>query len=171
MQTETLTLVPQPLTKEAFAPYGEVIESKLDSGKNFTINEGKILRFHDLAQVETDSNGTAIISMAETVIPMSIPMQFNIIERHPLGSQAFIPLFSEPMIVVVGEFGDKPDLGKLRAFISNGKQGINYKMGLWHMPLIGSADGQQWIVVDRGGPGINCDEYKFEPALNIKIDV
>ncbi|MFT5217922.1 MAG: ureidoglycolate lyase [Planctomycetota bacterium] len=152
----------QPLTKEAFADFGDVIE--LEGARHFPINVGTIERYHDLAQVDVDveSGGRALISIMQCTKTSQLPYQIKVIERHPNGSQAFIPMTPVPMVVAVGAPGENPDPEKLQAFISNGRQGVNYRAGVWHMPLISEIEHQQYLIVDRGGPGQNCDELDIE---------
>ena len=87
------------------------------------------------------------------------------VERHPLGSQAFIPLSRSRMIVVVGPAGDRVDPADLRAFETDGLQGINYHRGTWHMPLIAFETGQEFLVIDRAGDSPNCEEFRFDEAV------
>ena len=88
-------------------------------------------------------------------------MAINMMERHPLGSQAFMPLTDTPFLVVVAEAGPEPELAGLRAFVSNGKQGVNYSTGVWHHPLLILALEQNFLVVDRTGKGNNLNEVFF----------
>jgi len=158
-----LRLQAEPLTRESFALYGDVVER--DGAAEHDINSGKIQRFHDLADVvvDTDNGGRPVVSIAYARITTTMPVSIPMVERHPLGSQAFIPFSSLPMVVVVAQKTDEPvNPHDLKAFVSNGKQGINYKPGVWHMPLIAFEEGQQWLIIDREGPGENCDEYYFE---------
>jgi len=93
------------------------------------------------------------------------------VERHPLGSQAFIPLAEFPFVVVVAPPGESVARGDLCAFVTNGKQGINYHRGTWHMPLIALEAGQRFLVIERGGDESNCDEHSLaEPILLQDID-
>jgi len=83
------------------------------------------------------------------------------VERHPLGSQAFIPMQNEPWLIVVCDAREEPKPGSLRAFRATGKQGVNYRPDVWHHPLLVLKADQDFLVVDRGGPGENCDEVWF----------
>lgn len=91
----------------------------------------------------------------------TLPYTLPFVERHPLGSQAFIPMDNTPVVIAVAEAGEPPSVDNLRAFISNGQQGINYHRGVWHMPMLFLDADQRMIVVDRGGPGDNCEEHHF----------
>ena len=95
------------------------------------------------------------------------------LERHPLGSQAFVPLLGRPFFIVVAPptDTDKPQLDQIRAFITNGKQGINYSRGTWHHPILATGnDDDDLLVVDREGEGNNCDEYFFQENEQMILD-
>ncbi|CAF0754617.1 unnamed protein product [Adineta steineri] len=167
----------EPLTKEAFAPFGDVIET--DQRPFRVINNGSTHRYHALAQVETAypaDGDRAIISIfrAQTT---KMPFTIRMLERHPLGSQAFVPLLGRTSLVVVAPptdssiNNDKPQLNLIRAFITNGKQGINYSRGTWHHPVLAIGDeDDEFLVVDREGSGNNCDEHFFEEHEQMILD-
>lgn len=163
------TLNAQPLTRKSFAPYGDVVES--NQAFHFSINEGAIERFHDLAQIDIgdDSDAKVVFGIAECEIATSLPYRVDLVERHPLGTQLFYPLFDKPIIVVVAERSAVPDPAQLKAFVSNGAQGINFHRNIWHMPLIGLHTGEKFVIVDRDGPGNNCDKYNFDDSIVITI--
>ena len=152
----------KPLTAEGFRPYGDVIQTA--GADHFPINAGRIERFHDLATVDVGAGdgGRALISIVKCNQPSELPYRLDVVERHSLGSQAFIPIGTTRMIVVVSPPGDTIDPNLLEAFVSDGRQGINYNPGVWHMPLIAFDTKQEFIVVDRGGDGHNCDEIRFD---------
>ncbi len=155
-----ITLTPQPLTCEAFAPFGDVIEK--EGAKHFPINNGNTERYHDLATVDvSDLDGRAIINIFHAQ-PLEYPLNIKLVERHPLGSQAFIPMSDHPFYVIVGPFGDDISANKLQAFVTNGQQGVNYHKGIWHHPIMAQVSACDFLVVDRGGDGHNCDEHSFE---------
>lgn len=152
----------QPLSKKGFSPYGDVIE--VEGARHFPINAGKIERYHDLARVELDGaqEGKVLISIVKCNEPSQLPYRVELIERHCLGSQAFIPLSHARMVIVVGHANKPVQADQLEAFVSNGEQGINYRPGVWHIPLIAFEEGQQFMVVDRGGAGEDCEEVRFD---------
>jgi len=158
----TITLTPAPLTPERFAPYGDVIETvgRTRAG----MNEARFERFDDLCGVDVE--GRVAVSIARCRVVTALPYRIDYVERHPHGSQAFVPLGPARMIVVVGPPGESVEAGDLRAFVSNGRQGINYRRGTWHMPLIAFTAGQEFLVIDRAGGSPNCDEHFLdEPVL------
>ncbi len=165
---KTTIIVAEPLTKEAFAPYGDVIETQ--DSHHFSINAGMVERHHDLAKLDIDyaDGGRPIISFFEILEGSSFPIEFDLVERHPKGSQAFIPMFDEPVALVVAAKDSDVTGADLRAFVTNGKQGFNFHAGVWHMPLVSEEKGRMFVIVDRAGPGNNCDELTFE---NEKIEL
>ena len=165
-----VTSIPiEPLTAQAFKDFGDVIEA--NEGEGFGINQGYTWRHHKLATVEMDNpEDDAIISIFSSK-RRPLPMAINMMERHPLGSQAFMPLTDTPFLVVVAEAGPEPKLAGLRAFVSNGKQGVNYSSGVWHHPLLILALEQNFLVVDRTGKGNNLNEVFFAEAQCGQLNV
>jgi ureidoglycolate lyase len=156
------TLAIEPLTREAFAPFGDVIE--LEGAQQYPINLGTTIRFHDLANVDvTDEGGRTLVNLFRGQ-PRALPFEVTMLERHPLGSQAFVPLDDRPYLIVVAPAGDL-DAGKIRAFVTRGWQGVNYAKGVWHHPLIALVEVSDFIVVDRGGEGLNLNEQDLPEPL------
>ncbi|UXI68677.1 ureidoglycolate lyase [Tahibacter amnicola] len=143
----------EPLTAAAFAAFGDVIEPA-SARQVYAVNDGTAQRFHDLARVDTGTgDGHPLISIFRAE-PRTLPMPLRCVERHPLGSQAFVPLSRTPFIVVVtADPHTRP-----RAFLSQNGQGVNYHRGTWHHPLIALEQVSDFLVIDRGGPGDNCEE-------------
>ncbi len=161
-----LVLRPERLTREAFAPYGHVIEAEGSAAQS--INEGTTARFHCLATVETDG-GSAIISLFRAQ-PRPMPIAIRMLERHPLGSQAFMPLRPRDWLIVVAPPGDEPKTRDLRAYRATGSQGVNYRRGVWHHPLLVLDLNSDFLVVDREGAGENLDEYRFGDEIDIVLE-
>jgi ureidoglycolate lyase len=97
--------------------------------------------------------------------PRPLPFRVRILERHPLSSQAIIPLDGLPFLVIVAEAGDAPLTGRIHAYRSSGNQGVNYRRNTWHHALIAIERTTHFLVVDRGGPGENCDETSLGDAV------
>lgn len=154
----------RPLTRDAFAPFGDVIAAD-DAARQFPINAGTTQRFHDLARVDVASaDGQPLISIFRGQ-PRAQPVTVAMLERHPLGSQAFVPLGRHPYLVVVAPPGD-PDPDAVRAFIVRDGVGVNYARGTWHHPLLALDAVSDFLVVDRGGAGHNLDEFDLpQPRL------
>jgi len=158
-----IRLEPQLLTSERFAPYGDVIEAS--AAKSAGMNAARFERFDDLGRVETDRAGRTAISIARCRVATALPYRFDLVERHPHGSQAFVPLKPFRFIVVVAPPGEAVVADDLRAFVTNGRQGINYHRGTWHMPLIALEAGQEFLVIDRAGNSPNCDEHSLDDTV------
>ncbi|MBX2856574.1 MAG: ureidoglycolate lyase [Rhodobacteraceae bacterium] len=156
----------EPLTREAFTPFGEVIET--EGAHAFPINQGTTTRFHDLCRVDvSDEGGKAILSIFRGT-PRPHPIEIKMLERHPLGSQAFFPLNPEPWLAVVAlstPDGAAPDLNSLRCFRANPQQGVNYAKGVWHHPLLCLAPRQDFLIIDRDGSGNNLEEIEIALRL------
>jgi ureidoglycolate lyase len=155
-----LTLEIKPLTREAFAPFGEVVAAS-DAARHFTINAGNTERYHDLANIEPGPDGRVIVSIFRGQ-PRALPFTVQMMERHPLASQAFVPMSGRPYLVVVAPAGAAPRVEDLKVFLARGDQGVNYATGVWHHPLLALEAVCDFLVVDRSGPGHNCDEVQLE---------
>jgi len=152
----------EPLTAAAFAPYGDVIEAAGDPDR--LINRGRCGRFHDRAQLDF-SDGRAGISIfrgeAET-----LPLDLDLVERHPDGSQAFVPMSADPFLVVVAtDAGGKPV--NPRAFVTAPGQGINVHRGVWHGVLTPLHAPGLFAVIDRIGDRANLEEHRFDTGYVI----
>ena len=151
----------EALTKEAFTPFGDVVE--IADVRHFSINQGSVERYHDLANLDVlEEGGRPLVSIVCCNDLASLPYTLPLMERHPLASQSFIPMDETPMVVAVAEPGDDLRPQNIRAFISNGQQGVNYARGVWHMPMIFLKETQRMLVIDRGGNGHNLDEHTFD---------
>lgn len=156
-------LKPEPLTAEAFAPYGDVIELS-DRAEIRNINYGNTKRYHDLAKLDlTGDNGKPLVSIFRST-PLPRPVAVKIMERHPLSSQAFYPLDKRPYLVVVAPAGEFDPL-KLKAFVAGPAQGVNYAKGTWHHYSLALGTVSDFMVIDRGGPEKNCDEVPVEGVI------
>ena len=143
---------PIPITKENFAKYGDMISTK--DIKPLEINNGYAKRYDGIANLNTSSdNGETTISIF-SALKRNFPMKIDMMEKHPLGSQAFIPMKETTFLVFVAPKEEKPDLNKIESFIVPQGKGVNYKAGVWHFPLISTED-MDFLVVDRKGSGDN----------------
>ena len=160
----TTSLKARPLTRERFAPYGDVIESS--DVDRAAMNAARFERFDDLCSVDMGEDGRVAVSIARCRVATSLPYRIDMVERHPLGSQAFVPLSRAKMIVVVAPPAASVESADLAAFVTNGRQGINYRRGTWHMPLIAFEAGQEFLIIDRAAGRPNCDEHVLdEPVM------
>ena len=143
---------PIPITKNNFSQFGDMISTK--DIKPIEINNGYAKRYDGIANLNTSKdNGVTTISIF-SALKRNFPMKIDMMEKHPLGSQAFIPMKETTFLAFVAPNGDKPDLNKIEAFIIPPGIGINYKPGTWHFPLISTED-MNFLVVDRKGSGDN----------------
>lgn len=157
-----MQLKPIPLSSQDFMEFGQVIE--LENSKQISINHGLTTRFHDLLNIDTsDQAGRPLVNVFRTS-PIPLPHKVKVMERHPLGSQGFIPMSDQPFLVLVGR-GTGVVEGRLQfddliLFLTNGRQGINLKKNIWHHFQIVLNGIQDFIVVDRGGDGSNLEEIE-----------
>ena len=147
------------ISKKNFSKFGQIIDT---SKKNpININNGYAKRFDNLINVDTSKKrGKAIVSIFNAK-KRKFPMKIDMMEKHPLGSQAFIPMEDTKFLIFVAPKGDKPDINKIQSFVVPRQTGINYKTGIWHFPLI-STKNMNFLVVDRKGKGKNLVIHKFK---------
>ncbi|WP_417727808.1 ureidoglycolate lyase [Roseovarius sp.] len=156
-------IVAEPLTAQAFAPYGDVLE--VAGAPDRMINAGLCGRFHDRARLEF-LEGRAGISLFEAKARY-LPYTLDLMERHPMGSQAFVPLDGVPMLLcVAGDEGDRP--AALRAYLSQPGQAVNLLRNVWHGVLAPIGRAGRYAVIDRIGPGDNLEEVHFDQPLTVK---
>ncbi|NKE67923.1 ureidoglycolate lyase [Ramlibacter sp. RBP-2] len=160
-------LTVEPLEAPAFLPFGDVIEAGRP-GKHRTINEGFAERFDDLARLDTGRQGGRPVVSVFRARPRPLPLQLRLVERHLLGSQAFVPMRSQRFLVVVAPAGPGPSAAQLRCFMAGPGQGVNYAAGTWHHPLIALDQGGDFLVVDRGGP-LAADDCEEHPLLDANV--
>ena len=149
---------PISINKENFSVFGDLITSNdIDP---IDINAGYAKRYDNLANISTEKDGGKTIVSIFSALKRSFPMTIDMMEKHPLGSQAFIPMKETTFLCFVAPPGDKPDITKIQTFVIPPKVGINYKPGIWHFPLISTED-TNFLVVDRKGNGENLIIYNF----------
>ena len=155
----------EPLSAAAFAPFGEVVEPAA-AKQVYAINEGTAQRFHDLATLDCGAEGGRVIVSLFRAAARELPFAVRMLERHPLGSQAFVPLdpATRYLVVVAGDPAATP-----RAFLVDAGRGINLRRGTWHHPLIALDAVADFLVLDRGGAGANCDELTLPSAWSLRL--
>ena len=154
-----VVIKPKKITKANFEKFGDVISTQCVEPTN--INNGYAKRFNNLANINISKNsGKAIISIF-SALKRSFPMRIDMMEKHPLGSQAFIPMKETTFLSFVAPEGKIPQIDKIESFIIPSRTGINYKPGIWHFPLI-STENTSFLVIDRKGDGENLIIHKFE---------
>ena len=165
-QPATRSVTARPLTAEAFAPFGQVIDTAGTVPR--PMNAGMARRFHDLAAIEVVGDGARTVIGLVEAQPYPLPLRLTLVERHPLGAQAFVPLSAAPFLVVVCPDADgRP--GRPQAFVTAPRQGICYARGTWHGVLTPFGASQDFVVIDRGGPGVNLEEHVFAEPWTIHL--
>lgn len=154
----------EPLTASAFAPFGDVLEA--EGAPDKIINQGFCGRFHDRAQMDFGPGGRAGISIFQAD-PRALPYTLDLVERHPEGSQAFIPMSQHEWLIIVAE-DDNDAPGRIRAFIAAPGQAINFHRGTWHGVLTPLHAPGLFAVVDRIGDTANLQEYQFQTPYQIQ---
>ena len=152
----------EPLTARAFAPFGDVLEAVGEPDK--IINQGLCGRFHDRARLDF-GDGRAGISMFKAQ-PRHLPYRLEMVERHPDGSQAFIPLSAAPFLVIAAS-DNRGKPGQIRAFLTSGGQGINFHRGVWHGVLTPLSPPGLFAVIDRIGEGPNLEEHWLDQPVEV----
>lgn len=154
----------EPLTKDAFAPFGQVLT--IEGAHHFPINNGMTERFHDLADVEIGGENERTLISIFRGRPYALPLTLSLVERHPLGSQAFMPLHPRPFLVTVcPDENGRP--GTPRAFLTQPGVGINIARNVWHGVLTALEQEGDFLVVDRGGDGVNLEEFTFDEPYTV----
>jgi len=147
------------ITRKNFKKFGDLISTK--KIKPININNGYAKRFDNLCRINTSlKKGKTVMSIFSSK-KRKFPMKISMMEKHPLGSQAFVPMSETKFLVFVAPKGKKPNTKKIESFIVPKQTGINYKPGIWHFPLI-STKNMNFLVIDRKGIGNNLIIYKFK---------
>ena len=152
-------IIPKKITKQNFSSYGDIIST--EGITPIDINAGYAKRYDNLANINTSKeNGESIVSIF-SAIKRTFPMKIDMMEKHPLGSQAFIPMKETTFLVFVAPKGKKPDINKIKSFVVPKQTGVNYKPGIWHFPLISNKN-MNFLVIDRKGKGNNLTIHNFK---------
>ena len=150
---------PVNISRSNFSSYGDLIST--DDINPMNINEGYAKRFDNLANLDTSKDSGKTIVSIFSALKRTFPMKIHMMEKHPLSTQAFIPMKETTFLAFVAPSGESPEIDKIQSFIIPPKMGINYKTGIWHFPLI-STENINFLVIDRKGSGDNLIIHKFE---------
>ncbi len=153
------TITPIKISRENFADFGDLISSENISP--IDINAGYAKRFDNLASINTSKDSGKTIVSIFSAKKRNFPMKIDMMEKHPLGSQAFIPMQETTFLSFVAPPGEIPEVNRIKAFIIPPKTGINYKPAIWHFPLISTED-TDFLVIDRKGSGENLIIHRFK---------
>jgi ureidoglycolate lyase len=159
----------RPLTHGAFGPFGDVIDAT-GARTRYPINGGKAERYHALAMAEATGVDAHVLISIVRGTPYDFPLSLAMVERHPFGSQAFVPLSPRPFLVVVCH-DQRGVPGEPHAFLTHAGQGVNYRRNVWHGVLTPIGEDQDFLVVDRGGAGVNLEEHFFDQPYEIRLPV
>ncbi len=163
----SLVLKPESLTSKSFSEYGKVLS--VEETQSITINDGFAQKHFNLCNIDANDKGGVATVHFYIGKKREFPLSINMMEKHPCFSQTFIPRSNNPFLVVVSLGDDKPDLKTLKVFKTNGNQGVHYKRGIWHFPLISIEDNEQFVVIDRNDLGKS--ENKLDDCIEINIDM
>lgn len=158
-------IIAAPLTAEAFAPFGDVIEATGAPDK--VINQGFCGRYHDLAALDFGEDGRGGISIFDAT-PRALPYRLDMVERHPEGSQAFLPMTEHAFLVIVAP-DENGTPGQPLAFVTRPGQGVNFHRGVWHGVLTPLHAPGRFAVVDRIGETQNLEEYWFQSQYVVSL--
>ena len=161
----TLKLTPKALTAESFQLFGEVVSIK--NKESIVINDGFASKFPDVVKLDTKEEGGETSVHIFVAKKRQFPLQITMLENHPFFSQTFIPKNNTPFIVVVAPPSQEPVIENIKAFITDGDQGISYSRGVWHFPLISLKDNAQFVVIDRK---YNSDKDSMKQCNVSKIE-
>ena len=154
-----IIIKPKKITRKNFQKYGDLISVK--KKKSININDGYAKRFDNLCRINTSSKKGKTIMSIFSAKKRKFPMNIKMMEKHPLGSQAFVPMNETTFLVFVAPKGKRPNTKKIKSFIVPKQTGINYKPGIWHFPLISSKN-MNFLVIDRKGIGNNLVIHNFK---------
>ena len=155
-----------PLNREAFHPFGDVIEKGL--GESYLINNDKCRRHHALSKVDHVGDDSHVLINIFSGEPYDLPLELKMVERHPFGSQAFYPLGPQPYLVIVSH-DENGVPGPPSCFLAHHNQGINLKRNVWHGVLTPLFEPADFLVVDRGGSGNNLEEHFFTKPYRVSV--
>jgi ureidoglycolate lyase len=153
----------QALSAHAFAPFGDVLQK--ENHVQQVINDGHTLKFANLANLDFGGQGGRPAVHIYHGLAVGLPLHIEVMERHPLGSQAFMPLQERPFLVIVAPASAAPRPAEVRGFFTNGRQGVNLHKGVWHHYQITLGEPADYLVIDRVGPGENFQQHRLEQSL------
>jgi ureidoglycolate lyase len=157
----------EPLTREGFAPFGEVIETPAAGGEE--TNGGLAVRHDEVAKLDLVEGGSRPLLGIFRVRPTPLPIEVRWLECHPKASQAFMPLGERPFLVIVAPAAPAPDPAATRAFLTNGRQGVNYRRGTWHFPVVALERDTDFLVLDRGDADGNYAEAGLAGGATLTV--
>ena len=159
------TLRPEPLSAQAFAPFGTVIEAPAKQAGR-PINGGNAQRFELPSDLDlTQAGGRAALAVFRAQA-RHWPLPISELERHALGSQSFLPLGALRFVLVVAPAAAPPRADRLHTFVSNGRQGVTLGAGTWHHALL-ALDAGDFAVIERAAPQVDCEVRSLDTAVTL----
>lgn len=152
----------RPMERAAFARFGDLIDCSGEPDR--IINQGLCGRFHDRAKL--DFGGARAGLSLFRAEPRALPLTLAMMERHPDGSQAFVPMSEHGFLVIVAEDADGAP-GRPMAFLTEPGQAVNFHRGTWHGVLTPLHAPGIFAVVDRIGDGANLEEHWFDAPYTV----
>jgi len=160
---------PLTLNDENFALYGKVIS--IENSQSIVINNGFANKHFNLCNIDANENGGVATLHIYEAKKRDFPLKINMMEKHPFFSQTFMPRSNKEFLLVVALGEEEPDLSTLKAFKTNGNQGVHYNRGVWHFPLIALENGEQFIVIDRNDCGNKNNKIEECIELEMKKEI
>lgn len=161
------TLRLAPLSAAAFQDFGDVLEREIPCEERL-INDGLTVRRHALSRLDCSRNGGQTIASIFSAQAISDDFVLRKMERHPLGSQSFINISGNPYAIVVAPPGDF-DESRVVGFLAQAHQSVTYAVGTWHHFLLALHGPSDFVVIDRDGPGDNCDEIELASPITLEF--
>lgn len=167
---KTVSLNSEPLTNAAFTPYGDVVSSAGDADE--FMNGAAYARYLNLAYIDLGEQAESRVQLGlvKCHTPEQFPYMLRAMEKHPDSSQLFYPLFNHDYLIAVAPAGEQIVLNSIKLFCARADQGINYHRGIWHMPMLGIAKGDQFLMIERNDMHDNCEVYEFD-QVQLKIEL
>lgn len=155
----------EPIAADSFAPFGDVLDTA--GAPDMLINGGLCGRYHDRARLDFGPGGRAGVSLFKAE-PRPLPLVLDLVERHPDGSQGFVPMSLDAFLVIVApDEGGVP--GRPRAFLTAPGQAVNFHRGTWHGVLTPLSAPGLFAVIDRIGDTPNLEERRFDPPYTVVL--
>jgi len=155
------------ISKDNFSKYGQLVSTKDIESQN--INEETTKSFYDLVNIEIYGDDKKCRVNIFKSIKRNFPLEVNMLENHPLSSQAFIPLQKTNFIVVVAPISSEPDINLIETFLISPEEGINFKPKVWHFPLI-ATENSNFLTIDKKDSANNIEIYNFQNNDKIFLD-
>ena len=162
-----ITLPVRPLTAEAMAPFGSVIE-RVPGG--VAVNGGSSQRHEAVATLDLHRDAGRGVLAVYDARARRFPFAASVLERHRLSDQVFLPLGGpRRCVLLLAPAGvEQPQATDCVALLSNGQQGLRIAAGTWHHGLLALDDGP-WAVLERRAAAPDCDEVNLGTTITLRL--